>query len=118
VPDSSRMHDQPVLLAVVPALAAEPRQRGPLGEELTDAELEPIRVHTKHGAWQVDYGSYAQGYHATREGAIAEAMTAAVRENRELTIERPRPISETAQPGDPTPLQAVKSFATHTDPHS
>ena len=76
--------------------ADEPRQRGPLGEHLTDAELLPIRVHTEDGCcWQVDYGSYVQGYHDSREEAIVEALAAAVWENRELTIERPRRISET-----------------------
>jgi hypothetical protein len=77
----------------------EPRQRGPLGEQLTDAELEPIRVvYTRDGTWEVDYGSYARGHHPSREEAIGVAMTAAAWENRELTIERPRRISETAQP--------------------
>ena len=78
--------------------AVEPRQRGPLGEHLTDAELEPIRVHSKDGnCWQVDYGSYAQGYHDSRREAIEEALAAAVWENRDLMVERPRKISETAQ---------------------
>jgi hypothetical protein len=67
-----------------------------LGEQLTDAEILPIRVHTRDGScWQVDYGSYVQGYHDSREEAIAKAMAAAVYENRELTIERPRRISNT-----------------------
>jgi hypothetical protein len=67
-----------------------------LGEQLTDAELLPIRVHTEDGScWQVDYGSYVQGYHDNREVAIAKAMAAALYENRELTIGRPRPINET-----------------------
>ena len=52
----------------------EPRQRGPLGEHLTDAELEPIRVHTRDGAWHLDYGSYARGHHDSREEAINAAM--------------------------------------------
>jgi hypothetical protein len=72
-------------------------QSGPLGEPPTLAETEPIRVHQEDGGWQVDYGSYVQGHHANREEAIKAAMTAAVYENRELTIERPRKISETAQ---------------------
>jgi len=100
-------------LTVVPSIADEPRQRGPRGEHLTDAELEPIRVHTQRGAWQVDYGSYAQGYHDSREEAIAEAIMAAVYENRELTIERPRPISETAQ-HESIPLYVAESFAAQT----
>ena len=77
--------------------ADEPRQRGPLGEQLTDAELKPIRVHTQGGTWRVDYGSYVQGHHVSREEAIETALTAAVWENRELTIERPRRISETSR---------------------
>ena len=89
---SSGTQNQADLSAAALAAAGEPRQRGPLGERLTDAELEPIRVHKKRGAWQVDYGSYAQGYHASREEAIEAAMTAAVWENRELAIERPRSI--------------------------
>jgi hypothetical protein len=118
VPCSFRPQNQSVLLTVVPSLADEPRQRGPLGEQLTDAELEPIRVHMEHGGWQVDYGSYAQGYHDSREEAIAEAITAAAYENRELAIERPRPLSETAQHGDSTPLHVVESFAPYTEPPS
>ena len=95
---SSRTENQPGRFAVVPSVVDQPRQRGPRGEELTDAELEPIRVHLTHEAWQVDYGSYARGHHESREEAIRAAMTAAAWENRELTIERPRRISETAQP--------------------
>jgi hypothetical protein len=89
-----------------------------MGEDLTDAELEPIRVHFEHGVWKVDYGSYAQGFHDSREEAIAEAMIGAVWENRELTIERPRKISETARHGDAAPLHVVESSAAQTDPHS
>ena len=91
--------------------ANEPRQRGPLGEQLTDAELKPIRVHTKGGTWRVDYGSYVQGHHGSREEAIEAALTAAVWENRELTIERPRRISETGlhTAGDPTPFASSSS---------
>jgi hypothetical protein len=69
------------------------RLRGPLGEGLTVAETEPIRVHQYAGEWQVDYGSYAQGYHGSRREAIEAAAVAAERENRELMIERPRPIA-------------------------
>ena len=76
--------------------ANEPRQRGPLGEQLTDAELKPIRVHAEGGTWRVDYGSYVQGHHDSREEAIEAALAAAVWENRELTIARPRSIRETA----------------------
>jgi len=47
----------------------------------------PIRVHQEDGGWQVDYGSYVQGYHRSLEEAIEQATTAAAQENRELTIE-------------------------------
>lgn len=53
----------------------------------TPAERAPIRVHEEAGGWQVDYGSYAQSYHATREEAIEKATAAAAREDREVTIE-------------------------------
>lgn len=66
---------------------ADERQLGPLGEPLTDAEIKPIRVHRKGASWQVDYGSYVQTYHDSREEAIGAATTAAKREHRELTIE-------------------------------
>jgi hypothetical protein len=69
------------------------RQRGPLGEGLTLAETKPIRVHQSAGEWQVDYGSYVQGYHGSRSEAIETAAAAAERENRELMIERPRQIA-------------------------
>ena len=72
---------------------AQSQQRGPLGEGLTLAETKPIRVHREAGTWQVDYGSYVQGYHGSRGEAIETATAAAERENRELTIERPRQIS-------------------------
>jgi hypothetical protein len=68
-------------------------QRGPLGEGLTGPELDPIRVHQDAGGWQVDYGSYVQGYHRSRGEAIEAAAVAAERENRGLTIERPRPVA-------------------------
>jgi hypothetical protein len=97
VPCSPGTRNQADFLTAVSPAASEPRQRGPLGEHLTDAELKPIRVQKRRGTWQVDYGSYAQGYHASREEAISAAMTHALYENRELTIERPRKISETAQ---------------------
>ncbi|HEY8724308.1 MAG TPA: hypothetical protein VIL92_10685 [Gaiellaceae bacterium] len=48
---------------------------------------EPIRVHQAGAGWQVDYGSYVQGYHLDRDEAIESATTAAARENRRLTIE-------------------------------
>ena len=96
MPCSSRTQNRADFLRAASSAANEPRQRGPLGEHLTDAELRPIRVHTKGGTWRVDYGSYAQGHHGSREEAIKTAMKAALWENRELTIERPRRISETA----------------------
>jgi hypothetical protein len=92
VPSSSETQNQ----ATCSSVADEPRQRGPRGERLTDAELKPIRVHRRDGTWLVNYGSYIQGHHASREEAIEAALTAAVWENRELTIARPRRISETA----------------------
>jgi hypothetical protein len=96
VPFLSGTQNQADFSTAASSAADEPRQRGPLGEHLTDAELLPIRVHTDDGScWQVDYGSYVQGYHDSREEAIVEALAAAVWENRELTIERPRRISET-----------------------
>jgi hypothetical protein len=85
---------QPTAVSCALVAGRKPRQRGPLGEQLTGAELEPIRVHTEGGTWLVDYGSYVQGHHGSREDAIEAALTA-VWENRELSIERPRRISET-----------------------
>ena len=60
----------------------------------TPAEREPIRVHEEAGSWQVDYGSYAQGYHDSRQEAIEEATVAAAREHRELTIEDAKTTSD------------------------
>jgi hypothetical protein len=99
VPCTSRTPKQVDFSAPAPAAAGGPRQTGPLGEGLTDAELEPIRVYAEAGAWRVDYGSYASGHHSSREAAIEQALKGAVWENRELTIERPRKISETVQTG-------------------
>lgn len=75
------------------------RQRGPLGEGLTASEANPIRVHQHAGEWQVDYGSYVQGYHRSRGEAIEAAAVAAERENRELMIERPRPVASACARG-------------------
>jgi hypothetical protein len=94
---SCGMQSQAEFSTAASSAGNEPRQRGPLGERLTDAELRPIRVHAKAGTWRVDYGSYVQGHHGNREEAIEAAVRAAAWENRELTIERPRRISETAQ---------------------
>ena len=44
-------------------------------------------MHQADAGWQVDYGSYVQGYHLDRDEAIESATTAAARENRRLTIE-------------------------------
>ena len=59
----------------------------------TSAETAPIRVHEEAGGWQVDYGSYAQSYHLSRQDAIEKATAAAAREDRELTIEDAKPPS-------------------------
>jgi Uncharacterized protein conserved in bacteria (DUF2188) len=67
------------------------QRRGPRGERLTLAETEPIPVHEEDGGWQVDYGSYVQEYHRSREEAIEEATAAVARENQELTIENAEP---------------------------
>ena len=67
---------------LLPCADTELRQCGPLGERLTDSELEPIRVHAEGGPWLVDYGSYVQGHHGSEE-AIGAATTAVLRENRE-----------------------------------
>jgi len=60
----------------------------------TPAETAPIRVHEEAGGWQVDYGSYAQSYHDSREEAIEKATVAAAREDRELTIENAKTPSD------------------------
>ena len=51
------------------------------------SETGPIRVFLNQGQWLVDYGSYAHGYHATREGAITAASAAARAEHRGLLVE-------------------------------
>jgi hypothetical protein len=53
----------------------------------TAAERRPIRVHRTDLGWQVDYGSYVQGYHASRDAAIEEATQAARREGRGLSVD-------------------------------
>lgn len=97
MPCSSGTQKQADFSTAASSTADEPRQTGPLGERLTDAELKPLRVYAKGGTWLVDYGSYAKGHHSSREAAIEEALKDAVWENRELTIERPRKISETVR---------------------
>jgi hypothetical protein len=52
---------------------------------------DPIRVFAREGKWLVDYGSYAHGYHDTREEAIETAARAAEVEQRELEVE---PVAE------------------------
>jgi len=47
----------------------------------------PIRVFHDGEYWRVDYGSYADGFHATRAEAIATATAAAAREHRKLETE-------------------------------
>ena len=49
----------------------------------------PIRVFLSGGYWRVDYGSYADGFYATRAEAIATATAAAALEHRKLEIEAP-----------------------------
>jgi Uncharacterized protein conserved in bacteria (DUF2188) len=51
------------------------------------AETDPIKVFPRDGKWLVDYGSYAHGYHQTREEALEKATRAARDEQRELTVE-------------------------------
>ena len=46
-----------------------------------------IRVYAEEGAWVVNYGSYANGFHTTRNEAIQAATDAARSEGRELVIE-------------------------------
>jgi hypothetical protein len=47
----------------------------------------PIRVFPSGGYWRVDYGSYMDGFHATRAEAIVAATAAAASEHRKLEIE-------------------------------
>ena len=47
----------------------------------------PIRVFHDGEYWRVDYGSYADGFYATRAEAVAEATVAATREHRKLETE-------------------------------
>jgi hypothetical protein len=47
----------------------------------------PIRVFLSDGYWRVDYGSYMDGFHATRAEAVATATVAATREHRKLEVE-------------------------------
>ena len=46
-----------------------------------------IRVFHDGEYWRVDYGSYMDGFYATRAEAKAKATAAATREHRELEIE-------------------------------
>jgi hypothetical protein len=50
-------------------------------------EGDPIRVFSKDGAWVVDYGSYVNGRHLSRNEAIETATRAAQIESRELVVE-------------------------------
>ena len=47
----------------------------------------PIHVFRDGEYWRVDYGSYADGFYATRAEAVAKATVAATREHRELETE-------------------------------
>jgi len=49
----------------------------------------PIRVFRDGEYWRVDYGSYMDGFHATRAEAAATATVAATREHRKLEIDEP-----------------------------
>jgi hypothetical protein len=51
------------------------------------SETDPIRVFLEKGQWLVDYGSYAHGFHATRDAAIQTAPAAARSERRGLLVE-------------------------------
>jgi hypothetical protein len=51
------------------------------------SETGPIRVFAQNGQWLVDYGSYAHGFHATRDAAIHAAAAAARVEHRGLVVE-------------------------------
>lgn len=51
------------------------------------AETRPIKVFRMKGEWLVDYGSYAHGYHSTRNAAIKTAAAAARAEHRGLVVE-------------------------------
>ena len=51
------------------------------------SETGPIRVFARKGKWLVDFGSYAHGYHTTRDEAIQTATKDARDEHRELVIE-------------------------------
>jgi hypothetical protein len=51
------------------------------------AETDSIRVFSEDGKWVVDYGSYANGYHATRSEAIQVAKRAARDEDRKIVVD-------------------------------
>jgi hypothetical protein len=50
-------------------------------------KTDPIRVFAKNGKWLIDYGSYAHGYHTTRDEAVETATRAARSERRKLVVE-------------------------------
>jgi methionine aminopeptidase len=56
---------------------------------MTSLSEPPIRVFHDGEYWRVDYGSYIDGFHATRAAATATATQAATREHRKLEIEAP-----------------------------
>jgi hypothetical protein len=50
-------------------------------------EEDPIKVFARNGKWLVDYGSYAHGFHKTRDQAIQTATQAAKDDERDLVIQ-------------------------------
>ena len=54
---------------------------------MTPISEPPIRVFHDGEYWRVDYGSYMDGFHATRDEAVAVATVAAAREHRKLETE-------------------------------
>lgn len=65
----------------------ESRLRWEPSERVRMSETGPIRVYLEEGQWLVDYGSYAHGFHATRDAAIQTAAAAARSERRGLLVE-------------------------------
>lgn len=59
-------------------------------------ESDPIKVYPRDGQWLVDYGSYAHGFHTTREEAVKTATAAGVVMQRELIIEGHDPKTQQA----------------------
>jgi hypothetical protein len=57
---------------------------------MTSLSEPPIRVFHSDGFWRVDYGSYIDGFHATRADAVTAATIAATREQRVLRLDERR----------------------------